>query len=338
MPYILDASSFGLADDIPLGGWFASVPFSFSAADGGRPQASWDHLLLVAHLATERENSDGFRTVSSSALAAGGRLSVKTAGGDETLKAEEIRLSQVCSQQSVGESETLWIYRGMGFNAVSNKATGLAWTPPPQPFVDWGKADANRFGWKGEVDEVGKLSYARVDWSGSQYFRAVDLAGPAGEKGARALANTILGCFELDGSTSPGTPPGPRLGTICSLLTVKDGSRSDRNLDLFSNTPGGISQVLGAQGAVWFAHGSFVDMRPEALNSLARRSHTRNLDLSNLLGDMPLSKTMLLNLDNDSAVKRCRNSDIVFEGVSLWNLSQRQNAGGAKISDDPVLL
>lgn len=334
MPYNIDASHFGLAPDIALGGWLAAIPFSF--APDARLIANWENLLLVAHLATARENGTVFRRVTSSALVGSGSLVIRQLQGDPVLKADQVRLSQVCAHQTVGESETLWVYRGIGLNRKIGLATGLTWSPPHQAFADWGKADANRFGWQGEVHDIGRLAYARVDWSGSQYFRAVDLAGPSGGNGTSALANSILNCFQ----PYAGDPPVAQPGAVCARLSMRDRSRTkpDRELDLFGNDPKGVSQVQNATGAVWFAHGSFIDLPPDKLIRLTRLSHHAQIELSSLLGDMPVGLTMLQNLGERSPALRCSRNDVVFEGISLWDLKQRQDANMTYVADPPVLL
>ena len=326
MPYQVDLQSYGLASDILLAGWFAAVPFSFSPAadgnEGGEIMAQWDKLVLICHLATEREEEATFRSVSSEKLAGQGAVTVKKQEGESRLATSNVRLSQVCAQQSTGSSETLWVYRGVGAN------TGAQWTPPGQEFADWGREDANRNGWKGEAQDKGRLSFARVDWTGSRYFQAIHLAGPSGGKGAGALVNTVLSCMK----PFAGNPPAPAIGSACTTITLHDGSRTNRDLEFLGSTPQGRAQVQGASGSVWFSQGTLAALTPEALIRLGMRSHQRNLDVSELLGDVPLAKTMTLGVGGEEDAHH--GPDLVFEGLSLWNLQRR----GGGVNDPPVLL
>jgi len=317
MPYQVDVSAHP-SKNIALAGWFASLPFTFDA--DGSVLARWDALLLICHLATDCEVRE-FRTNSSGALAKAGSVVIKMQGGSSKLTASEVRLDRICAQQAVGASETLWVFRGIG------EGTVLKWSPPSLAFADWGQEDDDRCGWKGEIEGVGKLSFARVDWTGSQYFQAIHVAGPSGEAGARQLANKVLSCTR----SFAGEPMVPQPGSACPELKLKDGSRDKRDLKFLGVDELGKAQVQGASGSVWFSQGSFASLTPQLLIQLAKDSHQKGRDLSDLLGDMPLAKTMELVVYGGHPRQW---PDLMFEGLSLWDLKRR----GENVNDAPVLL
>jgi len=334
MPYEIDVSSYGLPASVPIVGWFAAIPFDFSppgANDpGGKLQAQWSKLLVLAHLATDAESSHDFRQVSRSDLATAGTIKFATLGGRPPLTANQVEASQIWSQQTICTSDSVWIFRGVG------DGTSLTWSSPQYPFADWDQHDHNHFGWSGSLNGAGgiaKLSYARVDWRGSQYFRAVEFAGPSGPNGTNALAATILNCF-VPSEAGIGQP-----GTQCTQLTLNDPNRGRRTVPVLGTTPNAVAQIQNAHGALWLAHGSFANLRPRELLRMVRLSHQQkiNLDFSEflteceLVDEAPLASSMHLGSGQARAQMR---TDVVFEGLSLWNLSRR----GAQTNDPPVLL
>ena len=163
---------------------------------------------------------------------------------------------------------------------------------------------------------------------GNSPFRAIHVAGPSGENGAKALANTILGCT----AGFAGNPMIKQPGSPCSTLTLKDRSRDDRDLDFLGADARGLAQVQGASGSVWFSQGSFASLTPQLLTQLAISSHQKGQDVSSLLGNVPLATTMELGVDGGQTGRAW--PDLMFEGLSLWDLKRR----GEGVDDAPVLL
>lgn len=314
MPYLVEVSSYKLPDKLAVAGWFVAVPILFDGASG-KLQAIWTNLLVIVHFVTDHESANDFRQVSSKALATKGDIRLCPADTKVvSLTGNGVRIEQIHSRQAVRGSEALWAFRG------SATETGLSWRAHTYPFNEWGRNEAQCVGWKGEVRETNsKLSYARVDWDGDEYFRALDVAGPCGENGMGALASAMLNCCR----PYVAGQPGPQPGKVGPTLTLRDGNRRNRDAVVLGGTPDGIAQVAGgARAAIWLAYGTFVGWTAEQVVSLAKASHQGRLELSRLFGRVPLSRTTSLIVPEQEFAQE---NDVVFEGLSLWNLGRRLN-------------
>lgn len=324
--------SYSLNNAVPLEGFLIVLPFDFDSEAHLRLQA--ERATAVAHLRLGPSDKAAFPAFSAK-LAEAEKLDWDFCSRkkNKVISLAKFRLDTVLSAQAVGVGESLALLTGLADTTVKITTPRL----PQEQFPFFHKDGTDRFAWGGELvegeEKLLKIAAATVDLDVKGGFvRSFAAAGPvrAGLESSvfSWLTNKRPGNWYgpvLDGDENKAEPI-PADNPL-PLIYLND-LRRDGGLRFFGNDDHGVAQVLGAKGAVFFATGSFARLSSlQHIQHLAGRAHAGAAEMQRALLRQ-LHSQSLEHAMTDAEQKKDEQegenpTDVLFEGLTLWNLQPR---------------